>query len=75
MWAFETDGQVTSSPAVWEESVYVGSTDGYVYCLSAKRGELQWKFKTQGPVISPPTIVDGIVYVGSTDHLIYALPV
>lgn len=30
---YTTDGQVQSSPAIWEGKVYVGSADNYVYCF------------------------------------------
>ena len=73
-WAYETGGQVTSSPAVADNAVYIGSTDGHVYCLSAKKGDELWRFATGGYVISSPILVDATVYVGSADHHLYALP-
>jgi outer membrane protein assembly factor BamB len=73
-WAYETEGQIASSPAVWEQSVYVGSTDGKVYSLSTKRGDLQWRFDTGGPVIASPIVVNEVVYIGSSDKILYALP-
>ncbi len=75
VWAFETKGQVASSPAVWHDAVYFGSTDGVVYSVGLKRGELRWQFKTDGPVISSPTIYKDMMYLGSTDHNLYAFSV
>jgi len=34
IWKYQTGGQVQSSPAVAYGSVYVGSTDGYLYAFS-----------------------------------------
>ena len=33
-WAFQTSGHIVSSPAVIDNTVYVGSRDGNVYALS-----------------------------------------
>jgi outer membrane protein assembly factor BamB len=38
-----TDGPVRFAPHVTRGSVYVGSDDGYAYCLSAADGSLRWK--------------------------------
>jgi outer membrane protein assembly factor BamB len=44
-WRFMADGPVRFAPAVWNGRVYVGSDDGYLYCLSAARGTLLWKYR------------------------------
>lgn len=72
-WAVETGGTVRSSPAVVEETVYIGSNDGRLYALDMSTGEEEWTFETDGPVVSSPAVVDGTVYIGSTDHTVYAL--
>jgi outer membrane protein assembly factor BamB len=59
---------------VWNSAVYFGSTDGNVYCVDLKKGELLWRFSTEGQIISSPTVVNNTVYIGSTDHHLYALP-
>ncbi|HPA46666.1 MAG TPA: PQQ-binding-like beta-propeller repeat protein, partial [bacterium] len=47
-WTRFTDGPVRLAPSISNGKVYVGSDDGYVYCLSAQDGELAWKFRA-GP--------------------------
>jgi outer membrane protein assembly factor BamB len=44
-WVFFTEGPVRLAPAVWQDSLYVGSDDGYLYCLDRKNGTLKWKFR------------------------------
>jgi len=44
-WAFFTEGPVRLAPTVHKGRVYVGSDDGYVYCLRASDGRLIWKFR------------------------------
>ena len=48
IWTFFTGGPVRLAPTVWQGKVYVGSDDGFVYCLDAQSGELIWKFRA-GP--------------------------
>lgn len=77
IWTYQTEGHVSSSPAVVNDKVYVGSDDGYVYCLNATSitsdGELVWRYQTGGAVSSSPAVVDGQVFVGSDDGCIYCL--
>jgi outer membrane protein assembly factor BamB len=47
-WTFFTEGPVRFAPAVYDGRVYVGSDDGYVYCLDSKDGSLIWKYRA-GP--------------------------
>jgi outer membrane protein assembly factor BamB len=44
-WSFFTEGPVRLAPIVSGNRLYVGSDDGYVYCLSADRGSLIWKYQ------------------------------
>jgi outer membrane protein assembly factor BamB len=62
-----------SSPTIVEETLYVGSGDGYVYALNVESGTLRWKFKTGNVVHATPTVDNGTVYIGSWDSYFYAL--
>lgn len=73
LWKYKTGSGVFSSPAVVDGRVYVGSNDGYIYCLSADSGDLIWKYETGSYVPSSPTVSGGRVYVGSDDNYIYCL--
>ena len=73
LWTYTTGGWVTSSPAVADGRVYVGSDDRKVYCLNASTGALKWNYTTDGEVWSSPAIICGKVYVGSYDHKVYCL--
>lgn len=63
----------TSSPAVSDGTVYVGSGDYSVYALDAASGKLRWKFRTGNVVHASPAVADGTVYIGSWDRYMYAL--
>ena len=44
-WSFFTGGPVRLAPTVWQDKVFLGSDDGFVYCLNADNGELIWKIR------------------------------
>jgi outer membrane protein assembly factor BamB len=60
-------------PQLVDSIVYVASTSGVVYGLSAANGAVKWQFQAGGPVASTPTIANGTVYFGSDDHNFYAV--
>jgi outer membrane protein assembly factor BamB len=72
-WQFHTGGQVLSSPAVSGSSLYVGSSDHFLYALDRQDGILKWKFKTGGRITSSPAVSEGVVYFGSFDAYFYAV--
>lgn len=74
-WSFQTLGSVFGSAAVGEDgSIYFGSRDNKVYCVSAE-GSLRWEFETGDWVDSSPTLNadESRIYVGSWDNHLYAL--
>ena len=73
-WAFQTEGSVSSSPAIGDDgTVYVGSSDFNLYAINPD-GTQKWAFQTEGSVSSSPAIGDdGTVYVGSADFNLYAI--
>jgi outer membrane protein assembly factor BamB len=66
-----------SSPVVYENGktavVLFGSSDGKIYSVDAKTGDLKWKFKTNGPIHGTPVIDQDKIYIGGWDATLYAL--
>lgn len=71
-WSFPMKNYVTSSPAVVNGVVYVGSVTNDLFALNASTGAQLWSFHTGGAV-SAPAVVDGVIYFGSVDGKVYAL--
>ncbi len=72
-WQFHTNGQVLSSPAVADGTLYIGSSDRFLYALDAATGALKWKFETAGRITSSPAVSADVVYFGSFDSNVYAV--
>lgn len=68
-----------SSPVVdhktGDPAVYFGSSDGNLYAVHTKTGELKWKFSTGGIIHTSPALSesDGTIYIGSWDCYLYAI--
>lgn len=69
----DTGGQVVGSPAVTEETVYVGSRGSELYAFDVESGTEQWTFRTNRPIVASPAVVDGTVYVLDRSETAYAL--
>lgn len=71
-------GGLASTPALFEEVLYIGGGDGNVYAVAADNREPLWGlkdgvFKTEGPIVGDLAADDTGVYVASTDSRMYVL--
>ena len=73
LWRFMTRGTVSSSPAVSNGIIYVGSDDNNLYAIDAITGKEKWRFATGDDVYSSPAVANGVVYVGSGGVNLYAI--
>ncbi len=80
MWRFYTDGPVRFAPACQGRNVFVGSDDGFIYCLRADTGALRWRRRcapsddrvlgngrliSTWPVRGAPVVHDNVVYAAA----------
>ncbi|WP_317164370.1 MULTISPECIES: PQQ-binding-like beta-propeller repeat protein [unclassified Sphingobacterium] len=78
-WRYKTGGIVHASPVVADGAIFIGSFDGFFYCLE-RDGSLRWKFDTLGESYFPKgevqfhaVVSEGRVYFGARDFNLYAL--
>jgi len=79
-WAAYTGGAVRFPPEIWNDRVYVGSSDGWIYCFEADTGNELWRFRaapaerkiavhgrllSNWPVASGVLVYDGVVYAAA----------
>jgi outer membrane protein assembly factor BamB len=80
LWEKEA-GDVSSSPVICGEKIFVGSTDGTLWALDKMSGEEIWKFEIPSSQISTPACQlttssvsdEGTLYLGSADGYLYAV--
>jgi outer membrane protein assembly factor BamB len=77
-WTRITGGPIRLAPAVAGGRVYVGSDDGYAYCLDARDGSIVWQFRAapqdrrvlgNGRMISLWPVRSGVLLDGGVAYL------
>ena len=71
-WSYSTKGQITGSPIVVNGVIYVGSRDGDLHAVDARRGDSVWRLTTRDRIEGTPAFGGGLVYIGSGDGNLYA---
>ena len=72
-WTFKTEGQVIASPAVHDDTLYVGSTGGVLYAINRGTGTARWQYPVKSRIASSPAVAGGLVYFGAFDGNFYAV--
>lgn len=72
-WNFDAGLRFNGTPEISGDRGYIGSDDGYLYCIDLITGKKLWRFYTHGEIRDSPLVVNGIVVFGSTEGFIYAL--
>ncbi|CAM9175785.1 unnamed protein product, partial [Ectocarpus fasciculatus] len=75
-WVFDTDGEVKGTPLVDAKRrvVFVGSHDGFVYCVCSTSGTLYFRISCDGAVFAGPVMSPkGIVYAVTTSGHLHAI--
>jgi PGF-pre-PGF domain-containing protein len=73
LWAFTAGNMVTSTPAVDNGMVFVGSYDRKLYALDATDGVMIWNYSTGGAISSSPAVSGNTVFVCVRDGNLYAI--
>jgi len=66
-------GSVVGNIVIDGDTLFVGSSDGFLYSLDAVYGEKQWEYDTGGKIWTTPVIKDGFVYVGNYERKLCAI--
>jgi outer membrane protein assembly factor BamB len=70
---FATGDKIWATPAIYGDTLYIGSFDKKLYALNIADGTKKWEFATEGAVIATPLVYQDTIYVGSLDRNLYAL--
>ena len=73
LWKVTTErGWYETTPVIADGTVFIGSTNGFMYALSLEDGEELWKFETDLGFSGAASYRDGLVYAGDYDGFFYA---
>ncbi|MGQ9506951.1 MAG: outer membrane protein assembly factor BamB family protein [Candidatus Bathycorpusculaceae bacterium] len=72
--SFSFSGSPRGNVAYDNGRVYIGTSNGYVYCINAENGAKIWEKQFTGDQITTnPVVYNGKVYIGTYNGYIYAL--
>ena len=73
LWKFKTGGPVYASPVIANGILYIGSTDGKMYALDAKRWGIKWVFDAGDAIRYSAAVLGDRVYFSARNNKVYAL--
>lgn len=71
-WKYRVGGEVNGSPAIRENTLYIGAQNGNCYALTLD-GRLLWQRDTGGAVLSTPLVIGSCLYVTTYGAKLVAL--
>jgi outer membrane protein assembly factor BamB len=72
-WQYEVGTEVVSSPAITDEFVYIGASDGILYALAPTTGDVAWTYETRDMIWSSPAVAYGTVYITDWNGNVHAV--
>ncbi|MBE9504314.1 MAG: PQQ-binding-like beta-propeller repeat protein [Proteobacteria bacterium] len=73
IWHFHVEKGVESSPAIYENKLFFGANDGYIYSVDAASGKLVWRYNAGVEILSSPIAEGGILFFTASNDILYAL--
>lgn len=73
LWKFKTGGPLTASPVIANGILYIGSTDGKMYALDAKKWDIKWVYNAGSSIRFSAVVWGGRVYFNTRNNKFYAL--
>ena len=72
-WEVDTDGAVLGTPAIADDTAYVGDHSAYVYAVDVNDGTVEWRADRPAALSASPAVADGRVFVADNDGTLAAL--
>ena len=74
VWGFQKSHETfVGTPAVADDTVYIGSSSGTLFALEESSGTLRWQFKADSSLTTSPSVSGKTVFVGDEDGILYAI--
>ena len=74
VWGFQQSGErFVGTPAVGNDTVYVGSASGTLFALDESTGEQRWQYSGEAAITTSPSIAGQTVFFGDEDGRLYSI--
>lgn len=75
IWEHDTGDKIWSSPAITDDTLFIGSFGKKFYALDITDGSQRWVFETKGAIIAAPLVCGNNVYFGTFGRRFYAVDI
>lgn len=72
-WRYTVGSEVVSTPAVDDETVYVGASDDQMYALDIDSGDVSWTYEAEDMIWSSPALAFGTLFFGDWNGILHAV--
>ncbi len=72
IWEYDTGDEIWSSPAITDDTLFIGNFGKKLYALDIADGSERWQFETKGAIIAAPVVYEDKVYFGTFGRRFYA---
>ena len=69
LWTYGMGSPIHSSPAIYDDYIYIVSSDGILKAVDMKTGEEEWDLDLEAPTNSSPIVHKNRLYIGCEDGL------
>jgi outer membrane protein assembly factor BamB len=73
LWKTDLDTPLSGGVGVYEDTLFLGTSDGFVLKVDANSGDLQWSTRLRGEVLSPPQGNSSVVVAQTYDGKLQGL--
>ena len=72
-WRVQTDSWVNARPAIYGDTLYIGSRDRHLYALDAATGRLVWRYDAGSSLNGGAAVAQDAVFVADLDGSVHAV--
>lgn len=72
-WTFTTNGRVIAAPVIQNDTLFIGSLDGYFYAIDATTGNEIWKYNTANEIRTTAVIYNNEIICFESGNTMFGL--
>jgi outer membrane protein assembly factor BamB len=72
-WSVKSQNIIEGNPIIYDQTVYVGSSEGKLLALDLATGQKKWEYATGAGILAAPAARDGAVYVGDVKGVFHCV--